>query len=258
MERDFKGVWIPKEIWLNKELSMIDKGILTEIASLDGENHCYASNEYLAEFCQVSVATVGRSIKKLINLGYIEVVAFTGRTRLVKLTRQTSQIDQAASSNCQPINIDNNRDKKFSISKDIENTKSKTQEFEFGKHKEPKQSLYNKCTSLIDNFSDDTNVRQLLKQFLSSLSEMSKLRGQQQFAGILNKLKSLSEDPKIQVKIIKHSIEHGYATFYDINNFGYNKNRPASSDIGHHPKHYTPEEKEQIKRGIKDGTAEKF
>ena len=49
---EFLGVWIPREVWLDERLSMIDKGILTEITSLDNENHCSAGNEYFAKFCQ--------------------------------------------------------------------------------------------------------------------------------------------------------------------------------------------------------------
>jgi hypothetical protein len=33
--RDFKGVWIPKEIWINTDLSIIEKVLLVEIDSLD-------------------------------------------------------------------------------------------------------------------------------------------------------------------------------------------------------------------------------
>lgn len=40
--RDFKGVWIPKEVWLDTRLNALDKVILTEIDSLDnGERGCY-------------------------------------------------------------------------------------------------------------------------------------------------------------------------------------------------------------------------
>ena len=35
--RDFKGVWIPKDIWLNENLTMLEKVILIEIDSLDNE-----------------------------------------------------------------------------------------------------------------------------------------------------------------------------------------------------------------------------
>ena len=49
--RDFKGVWIKKEIWLNTNLTLIEKVLIVEIDSLDNsERGCFASNEYLAKF----------------------------------------------------------------------------------------------------------------------------------------------------------------------------------------------------------------
>ena len=121
MERDFKGVWIPKEIWLDTRLNALDKIILVEINSLDGEDGCFASNEYLAEFCQCSEAKVSKSISLLTELGYIEVVKFDGRKRFlktclvkntshVKNTSQPSKIYEADSENLQDNNIYNNID----------------------------------------------------------------------------------------------------------------------------------------------------
>lgn len=119
MERDFKGVWIPKEIWLDTRLNALDKIILVEINSLDGEDGCFASNEYLAEFCQCSEAKVSKSISLLTELGYIKVVKFDGRKRFlktclvkntshVKNTSQPSKIYEADSENLQDNNINNN------------------------------------------------------------------------------------------------------------------------------------------------------
>ena len=83
--RDFKGVWIPKEVWLDKRLNALDKIILAEIDSLDNEETgCYASNEYMAEFCQCGITKVSTAISKLIELGYVYVQSFNGRTRIVK------------------------------------------------------------------------------------------------------------------------------------------------------------------------------
>ena len=76
MERDFKGIWIPKEIWLSTELTMLEKVILVEIDSLDNENHCTASNEYLAEFCNCSQSKISKAIKHLTDLGLIELLNF--------------------------------------------------------------------------------------------------------------------------------------------------------------------------------------
>ena len=82
--RDFKGVWIPKEIWLNENLTMIEKVILIEIDSLDNEEGCIAGNDYLAKFCQCSNWAVSTAIKKLQQLGYIKIVNFDGRHRVIK------------------------------------------------------------------------------------------------------------------------------------------------------------------------------
>ena len=68
-ERDFKGVWIPKTVWLDERLNALDKVILTEIDSLDcGERGCYASNQHIADFCQCSESKVSKAISKLIGL----------------------------------------------------------------------------------------------------------------------------------------------------------------------------------------------
>lgn len=72
MERDFKGVWIPKEIWLNKELSLMEKVFLTEIDSLDRQQGCFASNQYFAKFFGLKVTRTSQIINSLIKKGFID------------------------------------------------------------------------------------------------------------------------------------------------------------------------------------------
>lgn len=113
-DRDFKGVWIPREVWLDERLSMLDKGILAEVDSLDTtEDGCFASNDYLAEFCQCSPTKISKSISKLIELGYLRVKSFDGRKRFLKssLAKSASQPcrnDDAAMHIMQDSNIPNN------------------------------------------------------------------------------------------------------------------------------------------------------
>jgi len=52
--RDFKGIWIPKEIWLSPTLSLMERVLFVEIQSLDNERGCFASNQYFADFFGVS------------------------------------------------------------------------------------------------------------------------------------------------------------------------------------------------------------
>ena len=115
-KRDFKGVWIPKEIWLDARLNALDKVILTEIDSLDSsERGCFASNKYIADFCQCSETKVSTSISKLIGYGYLYVQKFDGRqrelkSRLSKFERQDFKNCEADSQNLKESNIDNNTD----------------------------------------------------------------------------------------------------------------------------------------------------
>ena len=85
-ERDFKGVLIPKAIWLDERLSGIEKIIFAEIDSLDNDDGCYASNEYLAKFCQCSESKVSKAIAKLTKFGYVYRESFDGRTRVLRTT----------------------------------------------------------------------------------------------------------------------------------------------------------------------------
>ena len=113
MERDFKGVWISREVWLDNRLTAIEKVILMEIDSLDcGENGCFASNQYLAEFCQCSETKVSTAISKLIKLGYLTVKSFDGRkrelkSRLSKIERQGAKKEKAETQKVKDNNITN-------------------------------------------------------------------------------------------------------------------------------------------------------
>ena len=70
-ERAFKGIWIPKEVWESKELTLQQKVMLVEIDSLDNERGCYASNKYFSEFFGISSGRVSQVINELIDKGYL-------------------------------------------------------------------------------------------------------------------------------------------------------------------------------------------
>lgn len=182
LQRDFKGIWISKEIWLDKRLSAVDKIVYAEIDSLDDGEGCFASNEYLAEFCQVSVPTLVRAIAKLKELGYISQIGFDGRTRylqsnmryvcdkadkskragsLIKMIRQTNQNDK-----------ENNIDDKNRLLKDksIKALKVKNKEISNNNLKEKDDDVIEKekkssssSSSSIDNLK--SNLDTFLEKF---------------------------------------------------------------------------------------------
>ena len=133
-ERGFKGIWIPAEVWLDERLNPLEKVILMEIDSLDcGDKGCYASNEYIAGFCQCSESKVAHAVTRLVELGYISRKSFDGRqrilqSRLAKFARQNSKVCKSDVQNLQESNIDSNIDISSSIKKEY---KESPQESDF-------------------------------------------------------------------------------------------------------------------------------
>ena len=107
MERNFKGVWIAAEIWLDKDLTLVEKALLAEIDSFTGNGRSFMkSNDTIQDEYGISRNTIGRSLRKLADRGFVEVT-FNGRVRCVttragsipKMGRQSTQIGEAASPN---------------------------------------------------------------------------------------------------------------------------------------------------------------
>jgi len=77
----FEGVWTRRLIWIDPDMSHTEKTLLAEIESLDKLPFgCFASNQYFAEFFQLSPRQIRRYITRLASRGWIEVV-LTGRNR---------------------------------------------------------------------------------------------------------------------------------------------------------------------------------
>ena len=84
MNSDFKGIFIPKEIFLNKDLNWTEKILLIEINNLDDGHGCLASNDYFAEFLGIHKMNISKAISNLKKLGYIYQESFDGRTRILR------------------------------------------------------------------------------------------------------------------------------------------------------------------------------
>ena len=71
---NFKGVWIPREIFYSAELSLREKFILSEIAALSIDEYCFARNIHFATLCGCSKETISRDISRLQTLGYVSSI----------------------------------------------------------------------------------------------------------------------------------------------------------------------------------------
>ena len=84
ISRDFKGIWIPKEIWLDQSLTYFEKLLLSEIHSLNGKDGCFASNEYFCKFFNERERKIQEGISKLKAAGYVYQESFDGRERVLR------------------------------------------------------------------------------------------------------------------------------------------------------------------------------
>lgn len=210
--RDFKGVWIPKKVWLDTRLNALEKIILTEIDSLDnGEKGCYASNEHLAEFCQCSKTKVSTAIKKLIDCGYIYVQNFDGRkrelkSRLSNFERQNIKNCKADIQNLKESNTDNN------TVNNTNNTLSK-------KERKSKSKSYDEQ---IAEYTGNEDLQNALKAFLQMRSFIKKPMTEYALKLMLKKLDDIGNTDDAKIAILNQSITNNWQGIFPLKD-GYTK-----------------------------------
>lgn len=210
--RDFKGVWIPKKVWLDTRLNALEKIILTEIDSLDnGEKGCYASNEHLAEFCQCSKTKVSTAIRKLIDCGYIYVQNFDGRkrelkSRLSNFERQNIKNFKADIQNLKESNTDNN------TVNNTNNTLSK-------KERKSKSKSYDEQ---ISEYTQNEDLQNALKAFLQMRSFIKKPITEYALKLMLKKLDEIGNTDDTKIAILNQSITNNWQGIFPLKD-GYTK-----------------------------------
>lgn len=139
-ERLSKGIWIPIEIWQDKNLSWNEKILFLEIDSYtSSEQDCFFSNQYIAELLGISETNANKTLSSLISKGYVIKTKFDGRRRYVKTalsytTKQPCQYRQPCDGS-----LNNN------YSKEECNTLNKTTNKEKEKYKKERDELFEKC-----------------------------------------------------------------------------------------------------------------
>jgi hypothetical protein len=90
--RSFTGIWIPATLWLNEDLEIIEKVMLIEIESLDKDFGCVASNAYFAGFFKRKPNRISQIIKKLFDLGYLNISYSNDNKRTITLTKKCNSL----------------------------------------------------------------------------------------------------------------------------------------------------------------------
>lgn len=188
-ERDFKGIWIPKQIWNDKNLTALDKMILMEIDSLDSSDEgCYASNEYLSNFCNCTETKVSTSISKLIKIGYLEVSKFDGRKRYLK-----SRLSKNERQTLKNLKAD------FKKNKDIYNNKNNN---------------INIKESIKEKYFENEELNNIFHEFIEMRKKLKAINSERAINSLLKILEPYDDETKIL--IIEQSIVNSWKGLFKL------------------------------------------
>lgn len=235
MNRAFKGVWIPKEIWLSEDLTLQEKVFLVEINSLDNEEGCFASNGYFADFFQLSNSRVSQIIsnlekKELVSLNYLyktnskeidrRIIRINeeGFTKILGIKNVKGGIEEIKGGikyskdppleNAKDNNIDNNNiNNNKTISKDIVTQPKPIIDTKSRKSKKAQDIVTMK--GMINVFTENEDIRNKLLEYFNIRVKKGLQLNQWQI--ILDDLRNFAGDnANIAIDKINNSIAGGY------------------------------------------------
>lgn len=228
-ERDFKGVWIPKMIYLDENLSWTEKILLVEIDSLDGERGCFALNEHFATHLGISKDRVSKLINGLVEKGYLtSEIIYRENSKIIKsrilhttIGYSRKQLEGIGENNYTPPG-ENNQENNTLINNTTNNT--------FNIKKEKKKTEYD---LLIDDYTFDEKLKETLYDFIKmrkSIKSPMTTKALKLLMGKLEKLAFGNTDKKIA--ILEQSIMNSWKGVFelkeDITKYK-NNNNPSSS-----------------------------
>ena len=72
MKRNFKGIWIPADLYLDETLTWTQKLIIIEIDSFSKNGlDCFVSNEHLGQHCQLTKSAIEKALYSLVKAGIV-------------------------------------------------------------------------------------------------------------------------------------------------------------------------------------------
>lgn len=238
-QRQFKGIWIPKEIWLNKELTMQEKMILVEIESYDnGEIGCYASNKHFVSNFGINSSRISQIIQSLQRKNYITINYEYNGKEIVKRYLHINRPPYPPKEGMLKINIGMLKNEievcqfdKGGYVKKLKDNNTYINNTNNNNNKErKKETNYDK---IINSMVEDEEIKNSIYEFIKMRKLIKKPMTDRALTMLINKLEKLSSDKDIQIKILEKSILKNWTDIYELKgdkNDGYI--RKCSNDDG--------------------------
>ena len=238
-QRQFKGIWIPKEIWLNKDLTFQEKIILVEIDSYDdGQVGCFATNKHFVNNFGINSSRISQIIQSLQRKNYITINYEYNGKEIVKRYLHINRPPYPPKEGMLKINIGMIKnemgvcqfDKGGYVKKLKDNNTNINNTNINNKEERKKETNYDK---IINSMVEDEEVKNSIYEFIKMRKLIKKPMTDRAVTMLINKLEKLSSDKDIQIKILEKSILKNWTDIYpykEENNYaGYQGN--AKTDL---------------------------
>ncbi len=233
-QRQFKGIWIPKEIWLNKDLTFQEKIILVEIDSYDdGQVGCFATNKHFVNNFGINSSRISQIIQSLQRKNYITITYDFNGKEIIKRYLHINRPPYPPKDGMSKINIGMLKnemgvcqfDKGGYVKKLKDNNTNINNTNINNKEERKKETNYDK---IINSMVEDEEVKNSIYEFIKMRKLIKKPMTDRALTMLINKLEKLSSDKDIQIKILEQSILKNWTDIYpykEENNYaGYQGN----------------------------------
>lgn len=233
-QRKFKGIWIPKEIWLNKDLTFQEKIILVEIDSYDdGQVGCFATNKHFVNNFGINSSRISQIIQSLQRKNYITITYDFNGKEIIKRYLHINRPPYPPKDGMSKINIGMLKnemgvcqfDKGGYVKKLKDNNTNINNTNINNKEERKKETNYDK---IINSMVEDEEVKNSIYEFIKMRKLIKKPMTDRALTMLINKLYKLSNNKQIQIKILEQSILKNWTDIYpykEENNYaGYQGN----------------------------------
>ena len=216
--------------WMRTELRLKGNELLV-FAIIYGfsqteEQRFTGSLQYLADWCGATKQGIQNSLKSLLDKQFIEKQAIIKNgVKFCEYTTNLHTYETKLHTGIQLSCINNIEDKKEDKKVFLSKDKNTTKNFTFGANQKSKTTLWDKCVNLIDDFTNDSELRELLikslRMFLDNSKESGTLFYTNTFKGKLNTLRRLADDHeyfdiKAAMQMVQQTLDNGWNNFYGV------------------------------------------
>lgn len=223
-QRQFKGIWIPKEIWLNKDLTFQEKIILVEIDSYDdGQVGCFATNKHFVNNFGINSSRISQIIQSLQRKNYITITYDFNGKEIIKRYLHINRPPYPPKEGMSKINIGM-----------LKNEMGVCQFDKGGYVKKLKDNNTNINNTINNNkennkkkYYENEELNNIFTEFLELRKKIKAVNTERAINMLINKLSKY--DDNIKMKMIEQSIVNSWKDVYELKE-NKQKSRTATMD----------------------------